>query len=207
MKPVAYHRLAASELIKSARILRASESNPRRSLPLRCGDNAAENSAQSRTRQAWQAWNPQLENETVSLPNCLSRTARPILDCGRRAFEPQTRLLDSAATVILRNCSGQRPDSYQPRATPWVSVGFCSVAGQRPASEGALGQTDPNPDAASGPASIPRHSESRFQRSAWSLAVKPRALPWAGMNDAVGVSNRPAVPPEQLRLFYTRFLC
>ena len=30
--------------------------------------------------------------------------------------------------------------------------------------------------------------------SAWerSLADKPRALPWAGMNDAVGVSNRPA---------------
>ena len=94
--------------------------------------------------------------------------------------------------------SGQRPDSYQPRATPWVSVGFCSVAGQRPASQGASGQTRPNPDAASRPASIPRHNEPRFQRSAWSLPVKPRALPWAGMNDAVGVSNRPAVPPEQL---------
>jgi len=43
-------------------------------------------------------------------------------------------------------------------------------------------------------ASIHRHNESRFQRSEWSLANKPRALPWAGMNDAVGVSNRPAVP-------------
>jgi hypothetical protein len=44
-------------------------------------------------------------------------------------------------------------------------------------------------------ASIPQDNESRFQRSEWSLAEKPRALPWAGMNDAVGVPNRPAVPP------------
>ncbi len=35
-----------------------------------------------------------------------------------------------------------------------------------------------------------QHSESRFQRS----ADKPRALPWAGMTDAVGVSSRPAAP-------------
>ena len=41
-------------------------------------------------------------------------------------------------------------------------------------------------------ASIPQHYESRFQRWERSLADKPRALPWAGMNDAVGVSNRPA---------------
>ena len=41
-------------------------------------------------------------------------------------------------------------------------------------------------------ATIPQHRESRFQRSEWSLADKPRALPWAGMNDAVGVSNRSA---------------
>jgi hypothetical protein len=32
-----------------------------------------------------------------------------------------------------------------------------------------------------------RH-ESRFQRSEWASAEKPRALPWAGMRDAVGVS-------------------
>ena len=52
--------------------------------------------------------------------------------------------------------------------------------------------------------SIPQDHESRFQRSEWSLADEPRALPWAGMNDAVGVwagmsdavgvPNRPAVP-------------
>jgi len=46
-------------------------------------------------------------------------------------------------------------------------------------------------------ASIPQDNEPRFQRSEWSLADKPRALPWAGMNDAVGVPNRPAVPPWQ----------
>ncbi len=49
-----------------------------------------------------------------------------------------------------------------------------------------------SPEAAPGPASVPEHNESRFQRSEGSLADKPRALPWAGMNDAVGVSNRPA---------------
>jgi hypothetical protein len=44
-------------------------------------------------------------------------------------------------------------------------------------------------------APIPQDNESRFQRSEWSLADKPRALPWAGMNDAVGAPNRPAVHP------------
>jgi hypothetical protein len=43
-----------------------------------------------------------------------------------------------------------------------------------------------------GQVSIPQHDGSRFQRSERSLAEKPRALPWAGMNDAVGVSNKPA---------------
>jgi hypothetical protein len=85
---------------------------------------------------------------------------------------------------------GQRPDSYQPRATPWVSVRFYAAAGQRPASYGPLGPINSNPDAALGPVSAPQHNESRFQRSEWSLADKPRALPWAGMNDAVGVSIR-----------------
>ncbi len=40
------------------------------------------------------------------------------------------------------------------------------------------------------PTPIPRHHESRFQRSARSLADKPRALPWADMKDAVGVLHR-----------------
>jgi hypothetical protein len=31
-------------------------------------------------------------------------------------------------------CSGRKPDSYQPKATPWVRVWFRSNAGQRPAS-------------------------------------------------------------------------
>jgi hypothetical protein len=44
-------------------------------------------------------------------------------------------------------------------------------------------------------ASIPQDNESRFQRSQWSLADEPRALPWAGMNDAFGVSNLLAAPP------------
>ncbi len=44
-------------------------------------------------------------------------------------------------------------------------------------------------------ASIHHHNELRFQRSEWSLANDPRALPWAGMNDAVGVSKRPAMSP------------
>jgi hypothetical protein len=38
-------------------------------------------------------------------------------------------------------------------------------------------------------ASIPQDNESRLQRSEWSFADKPGALPWAGMNDAVGVPN------------------
>jgi hypothetical protein len=82
----------------------------------------------------------------------------------------------------------------RPRATPWVSVQFYSAAGQSRfrigTSYGPLGPINPNPDAASGPASVPQHNESRFQRSEGSLADKPRALPWAGMNDAVGVSIR-----------------
>jgi hypothetical protein len=43
-------------------------------------------------------------------------------------------------------------------------------------------------------ASVPRRHESRFQRSEWYSADEPRALPWAGMEDAVGVPDRPAVP-------------
>ena len=33
-----------------------------------------------------------------------------------------------------------------------------------------------------------RH-ESRFQRSEWASAEKPRALPWADMNQAVGLAR------------------
>ena len=103
------------------------------------------------------------------------------------------------------NVNNARKETVQAKGlihtSPGQRPGFrrgCVLAGQRPASPGASGHTHPDPHATSGPASIPRHNESRFQRSAWTLAVKPRALPWAGMNDAVGVPNRPPVPPEQL---------
>ena len=39
--------------------------------------------------------------------------------------------------------------------------------------------------------------ESRFQRSGLFLAAKPRALPWAGMNDAVGVSEAGPMLPKK----------
>ena len=91
--------------------------------------------------------------------------------------------------------SGQRPDLYQPRATPWVCVWFYPPAGQRPASYVPSVPIGLNPDAASERGSIHRDYESRLQRSKWPLADKPRALPWAGMNDAFGVSDRPAGPP------------
>jgi hypothetical protein len=38
------------------------------------------------------------------------------------------------------------------------------------------------------------NDESRLQRSGWLLVALPRALPWAGMNDAFGVRNAPAAP-------------
>ena len=91
--------------------------------------------------------------------------------------------------------SGQRPDLYQPRATPWVCVWFYPPAGQRPASYVPSVPIGLNPDAASERGWIHRDYESRLQRSKWPLADKPRALPWAGMNDAFGVSDRPAGPP------------
>ena len=73
------------------------------------------------------------------------------------------------------------------KALGFGPVLFC--AGQRPASWGSTAPTNSNGHRQ---ASIAERNESRFQRSQWSLADKPRALPWAGMNDAVGVSNRPA---------------
>ena len=47
------------------------------------------------------------------------------------------------------------------------------------------------------------HSGCSSQRPG---SYQPRALPWAGMNDAVGVSSRPAVRPEQLLLLMSESL-
>ena len=96
-----------------------------------------------------------------------------------KGFSPVSLPTSSAVLMKGISCrpppSGQGPASYQPRATPWVRVRLDSVAGQRPASS-------PN--------------ESHFQRWEWSLADQPRALPWAAMTDAIGVSNWP-VPTKQ----------
>jgi hypothetical protein len=94
-----------------------------------------------------------------------------------------------AITGQSKSLSGQRPDSYQPRATPWVPMPFYSVAGQSRFRIGtSYGPITPRghrqPTVAAG-------HESRFQRSGCSSADKPRALPWAGMKDAVGVTSRP----------------
>jgi len=80
--------------------------------------------------------------------------------------------------------------------TPCLSVNGAANAslGQRPRSGPEQCQRAESPPHGHHQASIPVHDESRFQRSEWSLADKPRALPWAGMNDAVGVLNRPTVP-------------
>jgi hypothetical protein len=42
-----------------------------------------------------------LENIAIPVPDCLSGTARPILDRGRRAFEPLAGLLGSAVALIF----------------------------------------------------------------------------------------------------------
>jgi hypothetical protein len=42
-----------------------------------------------------------LENKTVPVPNCLSGTARQILDRSNGAFEPQAGLLGSAIALIF----------------------------------------------------------------------------------------------------------
>ena len=81
--------------------------------------------------------------------------------------------------------------------TPCLSAnGAAHISlGQRPRSRPEPCQRAESPPHAHHQPSIPVHDESRLQRSEWSLTEKPRALPWAGMSDAVGVSNRPAVRP------------
>jgi hypothetical protein len=103
--------------------------------------------------------------------------------------------------AVLHNCVAVEAAHYlcsRPGATPWVSARFYCAAGQSRfrigTSYGPLGPINSNPDAASGPASVPQHNESRFQRSEGPFADKPRALPWAGMSDAVGVSIRISGP-------------
>ena len=76
MKPVAYHRLAVSELIKSAKFYERRNPTLGEAFPLHCGSNAAENSAQSRARQNRQDGNAQSEDKAIPVPNCLSGKPR-----------------------------------------------------------------------------------------------------------------------------------
>src|SRR5690348_11495580 len=100
MKPVIYHRLAASELIKSAVFYERQNASLGQAF-LSAAELTVLKMARPEAWQNWPAGNPQLENQALSFSNCLPGTTRPILDCRRRTFEPQTRLLDSAATLIL----------------------------------------------------------------------------------------------------------
>jgi len=114
----------------------------------------------------------------------------------------------TGATITNVYVSRQLPVSirapvFRPGPGVWTFLTPCLSAngaaytslGQRPRSGPEQCQRAESPPHAHRQASIPVHDESRFQRSERSLADEPRALPWAGMNDAVGVSNRPAVPP------------
>ena len=50
-----------------------------------------------------------------------------------------------------------------------------------------------------------KQDESRFQRYGLFLLAKPRALPWAGMSDAFGVSDVPAalgIPEPRVRALF-----
>jgi len=104
-----------------------------------------------------------------------------------------------ACVRIPEGCQKTKPPRVVPAVQPLallhnrVAVEAAHYSCSRPTSLARMGfaalssSRRPNPTV-----SVLRSDESRFQRSEGSLADKPRALPWAGMNDAVGVSNGPA---------------
>src|ERR1700733_14296146 len=100
MKPVVYHRLAASELIKSAEFY--EHRNPTLGGAFLDSVEATlpKNSAPPGIGQARQVQKPQLENKTIPFPNCISGAATPALDRGGHTFEPQPGLLDSTGAII-----------------------------------------------------------------------------------------------------------
>src|SRR5713101_6512626 len=111
MKPVVYNRLAAGELIKSAKFYERQNPTLGDAFLSVVEATLPENSAQSRTRQNRQARNAQLENKTIPVPNCLPGTAGSILDCSGGAPESQTGLLDSATALIFLHHHRREPQS------------------------------------------------------------------------------------------------
>jgi len=90
----------------------------------------------------------------------------------------------STGKDILYGLRRQRRPSYH-RATPWVfGRFFFDFAGQRPASL---------TPATSLAIWVPRQNESRFERSDQSWTYKPRALPWAGITQAIGLNGMGAI--------------
>ena len=100
MKPVAYHRLAASELIKSAEFYE-------RRIPI-LGDAFLSTVEATLSRiqhepelgKTGQIWNSQLEGEAISVSDRLLESTRALMDLASRALEPQARVLDSPIEVI-----------------------------------------------------------------------------------------------------------
>jgi len=102
--------------------------------------------------------------------------------------------------------AGRRPGSYQPRATPWVH-GAIDVLLQANGLPHPFRRLHLNQRSL---CNKPRRrlggrgnakDESRLQRSGGFWADEPRALPWAGMNDAFGVPQPPALPRPSLCQF------